>query len=332
LGIPLKFFFRGVLAQLGNFQLVRRQLFLHLRFAYLREKIQVIDASLFPEYDWEVDVVVVQSLKEYEEYARKNGDRHKQILHVEHTLAAYSPIFGLRAIDLVDQRLTIFVVDGNGLAGEVNYRENIVSLQNTFISRHRSVMLALEHLQRRFSLNVRDCYTTEQVTNFFTYLKQCFPNTIGSEYLGVNFSPGQNVKGIRHETLTDLSFLDASVDLIVSLDVLEHIPNYEKALYEMFRILRPNGCALLTAPFDPNRQEHLIRARMNDVGEVEHLFPPEYHGDPVNPAKGVLCFQTFGWQICDQLRAAGFLHAGVMPIWSLRYGVLGSHYVIYAIK
>jgi hypothetical protein len=62
---------------------------------------------------------------------------------------------------------------------------------------------------------------------------------------------------------------------------------------------------------------------------VEHLEPPEYHGDPVNPEAGVLCFQHFGWRLLDDLREAGFRTAGARLVWSYPHGILGANQVFF---
>lgn len=41
---------------------------------------------------------------------------------------------------------------------------------------------------------------------------------------------------------------DASFDVVLCTEVLEHVPEPLEAIREMFRILRPNGCAFLSAP------------------------------------------------------------------------------------
>lgn len=55
---------------------------------------------------------------------------------------------------------------------------------------------------------------------------------------------------------------------------------------------------------------------------------PEYHGDPVNPDGGILCFYHFGWQILVDLAAAGFSSPRILLNWSLGYGYLGSEQVL----
>ena len=55
--------------------------------------------------------------------------------------------------------------------------------------------------------------------------------------------------------VTDLPFEDHSFDVIVSNQVLEHIPNDRKCLEEFQRVLAPDGRAFLTFPVDWDRSE-----------------------------------------------------------------------------
>ena len=49
--------------------------------------------------------------------------------------------------------------------------------------------------------------------------------------------------------LTDLTFVDNKFDLIICYHVLEHIKNDTKAMEEIYRVLNPNGTAILQVPF-----------------------------------------------------------------------------------
>jgi predicted SAM-dependent methyltransferase len=49
--------------------------------------------------------------------------------------------------------------------------------------------------------------------------------------------------------LTDLTFKDNKFDLIICYHVLEHIKNDTSAMEEIYRVLKPNGTAILQVPF-----------------------------------------------------------------------------------
>jgi len=95
--------------------------------------------------------------------------------------------------------------------------------------------------------------------------------------------------GAMCEDITTLTFKNETFDLIVSSDVLEHVPVLEKAFSETARVLRPGGCHLFTVP---PRAKTKKRAEMID-GKIQHIESPEYHLDPLS-AKGILAFWDVG--------------------------------------
>ena len=88
--------------------------------------------------------------------------------------------------------------------------------------------------------------------------------------------------GLRHEDVERLSFAGASFDLVVSNDVLEHVAEPAAALGELYRVLRPGGELIFSVPFWIDREATVRRAERAG-GEVRHLLPPAYHGDPLRP-------------------------------------------------
>lgn len=59
---------------------------------------------------------------------------------------------------------------------------------------------------------------------------------------------GINEENIIQGDLQDLPFSDNSFDAIFSHGVIEHIHNHEKAVNELYRVLKPGGYALITVP------------------------------------------------------------------------------------
>lgn len=102
------------------------------------------------------------------------------------------------------------------------------------------------------------------------------------------------------EDITDLKFKDWSLDLIVSSDVLEHVPDLQKALSETARVLRPNGAHLFTVPPRGNTRK---RAEILD-GRLVHIEPPDFHLDPLS-ALGILAFWDVGPDLADVLPTKG---------------------------
>jgi SAM-dependent methyltransferase len=105
-------------------------------------------------------------------------------------------------------------------------------------------------------------------------------------YYSENCSPGsRGADGARCEDLTKLTFEDNSLDLMVSSDVLEHIPDVAAAFEECARVLRKGGMHIFTVP---THDKTFRRAQIKD-GKVVHLTEPEYHLDPLNE-EGILAF------------------------------------------
>ncbi len=171
-------------------------------------------------------------------------------------------------------------------------------------------------------------YLSEQLGPLFPWLRSRHPSTVGSEFLGPGRVAGEEVEHpvgvrLRHEDLRALSFPDRSFDHALCFDVLEHLDEHFPALREFARVLRPGGVLALTVPFDCDREAHRELARRRPDGLIEHLEPPVYHGDPLAPQGGVLCFRIFGWQLLAELRAAGFAEVELNLLWSPGHGLLG---------
>jgi SAM-dependent methyltransferase len=168
----------------------------------------------------------------------------------------------------------------------------------------------------------------EQVTPIYEWVRRLGGVEVeGSEYLGPQYKGGQRVQGFRHEDVMDLSFADQSFDLVVSNDVMEHIPDPVKALGECFRVLKPGGEVLASIPFDPSVDTTTVRARLAQTG-IEHLLPAQYHGNPLS-LDGSLVFHDFGWDLLERSRQIGYSQA-VCEVYSAdEFGHFGPGLLIF---
>jgi len=207
-----------------------------------------------------------------------------------------------------------------------NWREHLDCVQCGFINRIRA---ALHAFRTRLAPSPDAAiYITEQTTPLYRWLRERYPGVRGSEYLADKVAPGAEYQGLRNENIMATTWDDASFDFVLSFDVLEHVPDPFQAFVECHRILRPGGAMLWAAPFafDEHgrmREHNVVRARLGADGEIEHLMEPEYHGNPVDPENGALCFQYFGLETLSRLRAAGFADAELLFYWSPDYAYLG---------
>lgn len=148
----------------------------------------------------------------------------------------------------------------------------------------------------------------ERFTPIYEAIKKRFENVLGCEYLGTEHSSGQVVQfrgeSIQHENLLNLSFADNSIDLLMHFDVLEHIPDPRHGLLEIYRVLRNGGRMIFTCPFFHNLEENIVRSRVVD-GEIKHLLPNAYHGNPISN-EGSLVYIHPSWEVIDWLREIGY--------------------------
>ena len=201
----------------------------------------------------------------------------------------------------------------------LGWRETAVCQGCGLNSRMRAMVAAVREL--RDDGPTTDAYVAEQTTFSFVKLSALLPGLVGSEYLGPEVPGGSVRDGLRHEDLTALSFARRGLDLVITQDVLEHVPDYRSALAESARVLRRGGRLLFTVPFDPGAATTQIRATVVD-GKIANHLPPEIHGNPLS-GDGSLCFQNFGWDLLGDLRAAGFRDASALVVWAPWSGHLG---------
>ncbi|GAC1658308.1 MAG: hypothetical protein NVS4B13_01050 [Candidatus Elarobacter sp.] len=219
-----------------------------------------------------------------------------------------------------------------------NYREDLISEASGSFARQRlmvaAVSLALlgvpdvslpdiaRHVNRlRLSL-----YIAESATVLARELRAAvLPELLTvSEYFGPNRPLGDEVDGIPHVDLQSAPFPNQCFDVVVTSDVMEHVPYPERAEPEIVRILKHGGTYCFTAPFNPALREDEIRAELTESGEIVHHRPPIYHLDPCSPA-GILVYRIFS----DPGLRGRFERLGcefdTYRVWSKALGIIGDN-------
>jgi ubiquinone/menaquinone biosynthesis C-methylase UbiE len=100
--------------------------------------------------------------------------------------------------------------------------------------------------------------------------------------MGDTFDSGTVVNGRRHEDVQHLSFADASLDVVITSEVFEHVADPWRAFYEVRRVLRRGGRHLFTVPYvagKPTQSRSGLR--------------PVYHVDP-RRSEGIAVVTDFG--------------------------------------
>ena len=208
-----------------------------------------------------------------------------------------------------------------------NWRERLVCPICRMFNRQRLIAtLVKQQIENYSDMKV---YFMEQTTPIYQWAVAAFPQhqIIGSEYLGAQYRSGQPVKGIRHEDVMNLSFYDLSIDLIVSNDVFEHVPDPGKAFAECARVLRSGGELIATIPFHSGCDSSVVRAKLASDG-LNHLLPPTFHQNPISK-EGSLVFTDFGWDILEMLHKAGFDDNYLEVYASARNGHIGGGQLVF---
>ena len=151
---------------------------------------------------------------------------------------------------------------------------------------------------------------------------------IATQYFA-GHTPGAIREGFRNEDLERQTFPDAAFDLVVTLDVLEHVNEPEACFREIWRTLKSGGTFLFAVP---TYKENLVServARFLPGGGIEHYREPEYHGNPVNPCGALLTFR-YGYDLPELIRSWAPFNTRVHRFHDHHHGIIGEFTEVYA--
>ena len=92
--------------------------------------------------------------------------------------------------------------------------------------------------------------------------------------------------------LTNLAYLDNTMDIVYCSHVLEHVPEDAKAMEEIFRVLTDTGWAVLVVPI--TAEKTLEDPTITDPLELERLFGQPDH------------VRRYGPDFTERLQKTGF--------------------------
>jgi SAM-dependent methyltransferase len=129
----------------------------------------------------------------------------------------------------------------------------------------------------------------------------------------------------RSENLEALTFEDNSFDVFMSLDVLEHIFDPEKAIREIWRTLKPGGYMISTMPIRKYQTGAVERrANLAADGTIEHVKEPEVHGNPID-GTGSLVTVDYGYDLHGQIAEWADFDVCIMRFSDRSAGILGEY-------
>ena len=210
-----------------------------------------------------------------------------------------------------------------------NFRETLH--HNGCISRHRAVLLMMQIMLEAGALPPRNSlriYCPERITPFADLLQNHFPGATCTEFLPDPTDPRRTT--LPHQDLCTLTYADNSFDLLICNDLFEHIYDLNAAFEQCARVLRPGGWLVATFPMLYGQAASQIKARHRPgampgvAAEADLLMDPEFHDNPLEPDLGSLVYQLPGWDLLDQVRAAGLQEPCLHWLAAPSYGVVGA--------
>ena len=182
-------------------------------------------------------------------------------------------------------------IDGKSFKSFLPYgygkqRPNVLSPSTLSLERHRLLWLYLKNETDFFTSNKKVLHFAPEQAFYkrFRQLKNLDYTTTDL------LSPLADVKA----DICDLPFEDNTYDVILCNHVLEHIPNDTKAMQELYRVLKPNGIAILQIPQDLNRETTFEDNTITDKKERAEIFGQYDH------------VRIYGRDYFDKLRSIGF--------------------------
>lgn len=149
-------------------------------------------------------------------------------------------------------------------------------------------------------------------------------------YVGSHFFPeepfGTIVKGWRNENIEQQTFESDTFDLVITLDVTEHVFHPDRMFKEIWRTLKPGGLYISTFPIRKRLVEATVPlARLHPDGTVEFLKdPPEYHGNPIDGA-GALVTWDYGYDIHQQIAEWAPFDVEITRFADRHQGIIGEY-------
>lgn len=213
----------------------------------------------------------------YQQYHRFNKDKTKEIKSIWHSLGhlgnnVVCPCCNWHFREFLPYGLT--------------HRPNSLCPRCSSLERHRLLWLYFKQKTNLFSANLRILHIAPE--KWFQNKLQPLPNL---NYLSADL---EATWAMEKMDITNISYRDNTFDVILCNHVLEHIPDDRKAMKELFRILKPNGWAILQVPLNSDLDKTLEDITITSPEERERVFGQKDH------------VRLYGRDYKDRLKEAGF--------------------------
>ncbi len=159
------------------------------------------------------------------------------------------------------------------------------------LERHRALWMFLQKETDFFTKKIKILHVAPEQ---FFYEK--FINMPNIEYVAVDKYPqnyGYNKLTIQMD-ITDIKYPNETFDVVMCNHVLEHVPDDQKAMSEMCRVMKKDGWAILNVPIDTKRETTFEMPDIDDPQKQLELFGQQDH------------VRVYGNDYMQRLTKAGF--------------------------
>ena len=182
-------------------------------------------------------------------------------------------------------------IDGKGFKSFLPYgygkqRNNVLSPSTLSLERHRLLWLFLK--------NETDFFSEKKKVLHFAPEQAFYKRFRGMKNLNYTTTDLESPLADVKADICNLPFSDNEFDVILCNHVLEHIPDDTKAMQELFRVLKPNGMAVLQIPQDLSRDTTFEDNTITDRKERAKIFGQYDH------------VRIYGRDYFNKLRNIGF--------------------------
>jgi SAM-dependent methyltransferase len=128
-------------------------------------------------------------------------------------------------------------------------------------------------------------------------------NRVGSLSAFLGKLPRRTLAEYPQVDMQSLPFQDASFDLVLHSETLEHVPEPMTGLKECLRVLRPGGWCCFTIPIITGR---MSRSRTD--------LPNSFHGQSGGNQTDMLVHTEYGCDFWEQVLGAGFDECRIVSV------------------
>jgi len=151
------------------------------------------------------------------------------------------------------------------------YGENAICPNCLSTNRERLVIAAIETFYSFNKISILHLSPEKYVYQFLAK---------HANVITADLNPGfyQNVDNkIQQQDVTKLQFDDEHFDMVIANHILEHIPNDDKAIKEIYRVLKKNGIAILQVPYSETIPTTLESPKIQDPSQQSALYGQKDH-------------------------------------------------------